>query len=189
MISFREINIDDADLILKWRMSARVTKFMSTDISNNLELQKEWLTGSYNKPDYYHWIIEINNNPVGTIYISDYSEKDSTTSWGFYIGEEDAVGLGAFIPPHFYNFLFKELEINTINAEVFYNNTNAIGLHLLHGYKFQPQNDKVISKNNKDVLLISMRLSKEDWNFKRFAKNLANFPTHHWNARPDSLKN
>lgn len=184
MISFREVNIDDADIILRWRTSNSVTKFMNTDIEYDLEAQKNWLLSSYKKQNYYHWIIENDDKPVGLINLADYSLTDATASWGFYIGEENLNGLGAFIPPYFYNFLFGKLSIERINVEVFYNNTNVIGLHLLHGYKFTPDMDRVIIKNKKDILLVSMTLDKTNWNFKRFSKSVAIFPILNWQAKP-----
>lgn len=184
LISFREVNVDDAGMILSWRMSSRVTKFMNTDVIHDLETQRNWLLSSYKKSHYYHWIIESDGKPIGLINISDYSFSDATTSWGFYIGDENSVGLGAFIPPYFYNFLFGELSVKRINVEIFYNNVNVIGLHLLHGYKFVPDRDRVFSKNNKEILLIAMTLDKEHWNFKRFSKNSAKFPTDQWQSRP-----
>ena len=46
-------------------------------------------------------------------------------------------------------------------------------MHLLHGYKFAPDQDRVISKNKKDILLVGMTLDKAQWNFKRYSKNAA----------------
>lgn len=184
MITFREVNVDDAEMILRWRTSSRVTKFMNSDVEYDLEAQRNWLLASYKKPHYYHWIIENDGKPIGLINLADYSLSDATTSWGFYIGEENSDGLGAFIPPYFYNFLFGELSIETINVEVFYNNKNVIELHLLHGYKFAPERDRVILKNDKKILLVNMTLNKEHWNFKKFSRNLATFPIARWQAKP-----
>ncbi len=187
MLSFREIELEDAEMILKWRMSSRVTKFMNTDVTFDLNAQTKWLSSCYGKEHYYHWIILNDNDPVGLINLADYSVVNNTTSWGYYLGEEGLNAYGAFIPPYFYNFLFNKLNINHINVEFFYNNTNVIGLHLLHGYKFSPSNDRVIVKNGKDILLVSMMLDKDNWNSKRFAKNIANFPVDKWRSKPNFL--
>ena len=86
MINFREVNVDDADMILRWRMSNRVTKFMNTDVVYDLETQNNWLLSSYKKSHYYHWVIENDGKPIGLINLADYSASNATTSWGFYIG-------------------------------------------------------------------------------------------------------
>lgn len=185
MITFREVNISDAEKILKWRTSRKVTTFMNTDIENDLNAQEQWIKESYNKSHYYHWIIQYKNHPIGLINISDYSIKTNSTSWGFYIGDDNFNGLGAFIPPHLYNFLFHNLNVNTINAEVFYNNTSVIGLHLLHNYSFNPERDHVIVKNKKQILLVGMTLHKKDWLSSKLSRNNYHFPTEHWMAKPN----
>ena len=63
-ISFREVKLSDAEIILRWRTCPRVTKFMNTDIENNVENQKSWLKNCYTKNNYYHWIIESDNKPI-----------------------------------------------------------------------------------------------------------------------------
>ena len=187
MLSFREISLQDAEMILLWRMSNRVTKFMTTDVVYNLDAQSKWLSSSLNKEHYYLWVINVDDLPVGLIYLEDYSSVDNTTSWGFYIGAEGLDACGAFIPPYFYNFLFYSLSVNRIDVEVFYNNINVIGLHLLHGYKFTPDKDRVITKNGKDILLVAMTLEKSNWNFKRYGKNIAIFPSSKWKSKPKFL--
>jgi UDP-4-amino-4,6-dideoxy-N-acetyl-beta-L-altrosamine N-acetyltransferase len=146
MISFDEVTLDDTERILKWRTSHRVAKFMDTDVEFSLDNQRQWLKSCYKKKHYYHWIIKIEGKPAGLLNICDYDPVKKTSSWGFYIGEDDAVGYGAFIPPMLYNFLFGQLGVENIEIEVFYNNLSVIGLHQLHGYKFLPNNDRVIVK-------------------------------------------
>ncbi|MDN3683967.1 GNAT family N-acetyltransferase [Vibrio sinaloensis] len=99
------------------------------------------------KNDYYHWIVQVNSVDVGLISLSDYDEASGTTSWGFYIGHDDYLGVGAFVPLYLYNFIFfKSSNVNKITAEVFYDNTNTIKLHTLHGYKFESDKCRVIRK-------------------------------------------
>ena len=126
MISFREIVIDDAKKILDWRTSERITKFLNSDMSYDVDAQKRWLEGSFNKSNYYHWIIQHGGEDVGLLNFVDWNREDKTTSWGFYIGEESALGLGGLVPPYFYNFAFDKLSVDKILAEVFYNNTSVI---------------------------------------------------------------
>ena len=185
MIGFDEVTVDDAERILKWRVSHRVTKYMNTDVEFNIDNQRRWLVNSYSKDSYYHWIIKSENRPVGLIYLSDFDFANKVTSWGFYIGEDDCVGLGAFIPPYFYNFLFLTVGLERIDAQVFYSNLSVLGLHKLHGYKFAPAKDQVIEKNGSEILLVAMSLSSEDWIAnKRFRKQVAEFPIGNWKANP-----
>jgi RimJ/RimL family protein N-acetyltransferase len=190
MISFHEVTVDDAERILKWRMSHRVTKFMNTDVEFNINNQRQWLKSCYGKEFYYHWIIKIDGKPSGLINVCDYDPVNKTSSWGFYIGEDDSIGYGAFIAPMLYNFLFDQLEVENIQVEAFYNNLSVIRLHQLHGYKFSPGKNRIVVKNGLEILLVAMNLSSADWAAnKRFKKQIADFPTKKWEAKPIQLKN
>jgi RimJ/RimL family protein N-acetyltransferase len=184
VFNFREVDVQDTELLFQWRMSQHVTEFMLTDIPNDIELHKKWLLNSFNISSYYHWIVELNSIPIGLVSISNYSAEKGTATVGFYIGEKIAKGLGAMMPPYVYNFLFSEMNINKIIVEVFYNNFPVIELHLLHGYKFIPENNRVVIKNKMSVLLVYMELNREDFNIQRFRKCVANFPMLKWKSRP-----
>jgi len=182
LISFREVRIEDAALILDWRTKKRVSQFMLTDIEYNIAEQENWIKSCFSKPDYYHWIVQIGGRDAGLINIVDWNKAEATSSWGFYIGEDDLLGYGGMVPPYFYNFCFKQLAINTLTAQVFYNNTSTIKLHLLHGYRFAPEGDYVLTKNKKQILMVNLVLDKTAFLSSSFAKYATRFPHNHWLA-------
>ena len=185
MISFREIEIDDAKKILDWRTSERVTKFMNSDIKYEIDSQVKWLGGSFSKPSYYHWIIQYNEEDVGLLNFSDWSREDKTISWAFYIGEETALGIGGMVPPYFYNFAFDVLGVDKVFAEVFYNNTGVIDLHLKQGYIFDVKRDHVIKKNGKTILIVCMSLEKKVFKESRLSKLKHSLPIDKWKVNPN----
>ncbi len=184
MISFREIVIDDAKKILNWRTSERVTMFMDSDMDYNLEAQIRWLEASFSKPSYYHWIIQYGGEDVGLLNFVDWNPEEKTTSWGFYIGEESALGIGGLVLPYFYNFAFDTLGVDTVFAEVFYNNTSIIDLHLKQGYSFDVERDHVIEKNGKLILMVCMTLDKRVFKESKLSRLKQNLPTKNWKANP-----
>jgi UDP-4-amino-4,6-dideoxy-N-acetyl-beta-L-altrosamine N-acetyltransferase len=187
--SIREVTFDDAKMILKWRTSEKVAKFMNSNVAHDIDAQEKWISECFHKKTYYHWIILYKKSPVGLINIQDYSEQKRTASWGFYIGEDNINGLGGFIPPFFYNWAFNKLCVKEIKIEVFYSNTRVIKMHLLHGYKFNPSFDRVIHKDNEDISLVSMSLTTSDWNHNRYRNFLMKFPIKNWSKAPNSIQN
>ena len=111
MLKFREVELDDAELILKWRTKKRVTRFMNRDIDYDLNAQRGWLESCYSKPSYYHWIVTFTDVPIGLIYLSAFDRKEATAAWGLYIGEDDYLSIGGIIPLHFYKLCFKHLKL------------------------------------------------------------------------------
>lgn len=172
-LDFRQVEILHAEWILKWRTSDYVTKFMKTDIDFNLENQKEWIR-SLEKKNYFAWIIYLNDNPIGFINLDDLCFSNRTASWGFYIGDENFLGYGGLILPYFYNFVFNDLGLFKLKAEIFYNNLNVINMHLKFGYEFEPSLDNVIIKNGKPILLVGMTLENTNWNFKKYRNFTSN---------------
>lgn len=184
MINFREIRIEDAKTILDWRTSDRVTKFMNSDMSYDIDAQKSWLKGSFSKPSYYHWIIQYGGKDVGLLNFVDWNKEERTTSWGFYIGDESALGVGGLVPPYFYNFAFDKLGVETVLAEVFYNNTSVIDLHLKQGYVFDPKRDYVIEKNGRSILMVCMSLCKNNFKASKLSRLRQDLPISNWSASP-----
>jgi UDP-4-amino-4,6-dideoxy-N-acetyl-beta-L-altrosamine N-acetyltransferase len=173
-IKFKKLNIEDAKLVLDWRTSKRVTSFMNSDLDYNLSNQIEWTNGIQKSKENFYWIIEINEVKVGLISLTDLNFNQKTAHWGYYIGDENFLGFGSLVPPYLYNFVFNELHLEVLQAEVFYDNTMVIKMHLKFGYDFNPQNDKVIYKNNKPILLIAMNLYKSKWNSSKYKKFISN---------------
>ena len=173
-INFKKLNVEDAKLILDWRTSERVSSFMNSDIEYNLTNQIQWINNIQNSKENYYWIIEINEIKAGLIYLTNLNANLKTVNWGYYIGDENFLGLGSLIPPYLYNFVFNDLNLDVLKAEVFYNNTMVIKMHLKFGYNFIPQLDRIIIKNNKTVLLIAMNLYKSNWNSKKYKNFFSN---------------
>lgn len=174
-IKFKKICVNDAKLILEWRTSERVTNFMNTDLEYNLSDQIDWINNLKKSETSYYWVIQINNTSIGLIYITNLNISQKSASWGYYIGDENFLGLGSLVPPYLYNFLFNELHLNVLQAEVFYDNLTVIKMHLKFGYEFDPSNDRVIKKNNRVILLIAMNLYKSNWNSLKYKKFTSNF--------------
>ena len=179
-LSFREIEPEEAETILHWRTSPRVAKFMKTVVDHGVDEQKRWILNSRKRPDFYHWLIRDQGEDIGYVSLSEYDPINKTASWGFYVGDDERVRLGGWVPPPFYHFCFTHLGIERLDAEMLYFNTSVIDLHRLHGYSFAPQRDRILNKAGKDFLLVAMSLEKEIFMMGRFARFQADFPTDHW---------
>ena len=184
MISFREVQPQDAEMILQWRTNPRVAAQMNTEVKADLEPHRKWLMGCYERPNYYHWLIESQRTAVGLISLSGLNTAVGYTSWGFYIGDDHALGLGAFVPPYFYNFVFETFGLAEVRAEVLTTNGSVVKLHQLHGYVRHPERDQTIIKGGKPETLLAMALAADTWRRGRFTHMRADFPTSLWRAAP-----
>ena len=49
---------------------------------------------------------------IGFFSINKINLKKSETTWSWYIGSDNHLPLGGFIPPFFYNWVFNKFKIN-----------------------------------------------------------------------------
>ena len=87
-ITVRNIREEDLALIMQWRMSTDVTRYMNTNPKLTLERQKKWLASISEREDVQYWLIEQDGVPVGVINLADIDYEKKSTSWGYYIGEK-----------------------------------------------------------------------------------------------------
>ena len=186
MLSFRELNPSDAQKLLDWRTSDRISTSMKTEVEYNIKKQKIWLNSIFNDESYYAWMIQFDRVDVGLLYIHNLDLKNKKTNWGFYLGDESVLGkgIGKTIPPCLYKFLFETFHLNTVFTEVLYDNLAVIKLHLSQGAKFQPRESYVIEKGGKESLIICLSLDRKRFEMMDFRFDCETLPTFKWKANP-----
>jgi RimJ/RimL family protein N-acetyltransferase len=133
---------------------------MYSDIIPDYENQLRW----FNKIDLnYYWVIEIDSTPIGVINLADIDFKNTHTSFGYYIGEQEYRFLGGMILPYFYNYIFDRFPINKIIAEVFAENEDVISIHLSHGYRRVGTLSEHVYKNEKYHDIKLLELKRKTW--------------------------
>jgi UDP-4-amino-4,6-dideoxy-N-acetyl-beta-L-altrosamine N-acetyltransferase len=183
VFTFREIQPEDSKLLLNWRNLPRVADFMKTEVNHGSIEQENWILRCRERADFYHWIIIFQGTPIGYISLSKFNPATKSLSWGFYIGDDEFTRMGGLVPPFFYGFCFHKLAIERIDAEMLHTNTSVIELHRLHGYSFDPEKDRILSKKGGKFLLIGMYLEKTVFIKGRFGRFKADFTTKHWNPK------
>ena len=188
MFTFREIQTEDAKMILDWRTSKRVAKYMKTEVNHGVSEQEEWIVNCRKRADFYHWVIVQQEQDIGYLSLSEYDPASKTASWGFYVGDEEKVRLGGLVPPFFYSFCFEKLGLERIYAEMLYFNTAVIDLHRLHGYEFCPERDRVLHRNGKEHLLIAMGLNRKSFETGKFSRFRTDFPIQFWKPEENKVE-
>lgn len=79
---FRDVNVNDAGFILSLRTDESKSRFLSA-VSADLSAQQAWLEGYANSKNQAYFIIEHQNEPIGTVRLYD-AQQDSFC-WGSWI--------------------------------------------------------------------------------------------------------
>lgn len=82
---FRRPNLEDAALLLEWRTRPEISRFMITDIIPDLERQRQWLTACAARDDYRHFLIVLEDEPVGYLSYSGIDHVHRHCSSGSYL--------------------------------------------------------------------------------------------------------
>lgn len=154
MFSFKRLAVDDLPMVLAWRTNPRVTRYMVSDIENDLDKQVQWFK---NLSDPY-WVGYYGNRPIGVLNL-----QLNDASFGFYIGEDDATPLGGLMLPYFYNYLFANPRQHALYAEVMEGNEGVMKLHKFYGYTPVGAKKKQVEKYGKSHRVFLFRLERDKW--------------------------
>lgn len=130
-ISFRSVQLEDAEFILSLRLDDRLNRYLSP-VDSNLQQQVDWLR-EYKKRELngteYYFIIEDNRGEeLGTLRLYDF--RDNSFSWGSWIIKQGAPSNVAIESALLvYEFAFKILNFTQTHFEVIKENSKVKAFH------------------------------------------------------------
>ena len=174
--TLRSVREDDLSDIITWRTDPDITRYMNTDPVLTLEVQKQWLKSFDNDPSKRQWMIEVDGERCGLIYLLNTDWKNKTTSWGYYIGVRRlrSMQLALALEMSLYDYVFDALGFQEIRNETFSLNESVIKLHRLCGCEIQNEAKGEVEKGGVKYDVTHMTLSRDTWytlrKTKRYAK-------------------
>ena len=184
MIQFREVLEGDAELTLKWRTNPRVSQQMATEFSGDLSTQRIWIDQAYQRSNYYHWIFECADEPIGLVSLSNIDMSDRTAFWGIYVGEDSAQGYGLIATIAFYNCIFAQFELSRLYAEVLDSNEMVSRMHEKMGYVRLSCMDRTENDTHGSKQLRVWGLSREVWSSRVSNRGHSSLPVSRWLSNP-----
>jgi len=138
---------------------------MYTDPDLTLEKQKEWFKRISEDNNCLYWIINVNGNDIGTMYLYDIDRKNKRCGWGYYIGNLDFRGKGIAkrLELNLYRFVFEVLDFNKLWCEVFGFNDKVVRLHKIYGSEVEGVLKEHIYKNDQFHDIVKMAVLKSKW--------------------------
>ena len=166
MIHFRKLVEADLEMVLRWRTTSEITRYMTTDVEFDLGAQRIWYqTVVQIHIPTRHWIICHDNKPIGVFSLATYDNQNDLTSVGYYLGDLNAWSLGAIIPPYFYNYMFfqRAPNLKAIIGEAFCLNSKVIQMHLMHGWTVTKTLRNHVVKHGQEYDVKLLELTRENW--------------------------
>jgi len=125
----RRFTLDDAQMMFKnWAQDDRVTKYLLWDPHESVEVTSaklnEWVE-QYSKENCYHWVIEFEGEPVGSIGVVEIEDKHSRGAIGYCIGYDYwNKGIVTEALQGVLDYMFDEVNMNKLYA---YHDVENIG--------------------------------------------------------------
>lgn len=145
-ISFRLIDIDDAEFILSLRTNDDLNKHLSLT-SSSIEQQKEWIKKYKDREEAgneYYFIIHRNDNneAVGTVRLYDFIREKKSFCWGSWILNENKTRYAAMESAFLvYQIAFEDLGFERAHFDVRRENVKVIAFHHKMGARMVSEND------------------------------------------------
>ncbi|WP_323932087.1 GNAT family N-acetyltransferase [Aeromonas hydrophila] len=145
-ISFRLIDVGDAEFILSLRTDGRLNRHLS-QTSSSLEQQRDWIKNykeRENQGDEYYFIIyrNDNNEAVGTVRLYDFIHDKKSFCWGSWILNENKTKYAAMESAFLvYQIAFEKLGFERAHFDVRRENVKVIAFHQKMGAEVVSEND------------------------------------------------
>ena len=165
MLTLVEIEESDLETLMHWRMLPEVTRYMYTEPQLTMEMQNKWFDAINNVQTCKHWIIELDNTKIGTVYLTDIDFQNSRCSWGYYIADTSirGRGFGKLLEYNIYDFVFNELGLNKLVSEVLEFNERVVKIKEKCGSKIEGVLRQHIRKGNDYHDVVLMGILRDEW--------------------------
>ncbi len=191
--TLRMITEDDLEIIMHWRMSESVTRFMNTNPKLTIEKQRMWFASLENNERMRNWVIEVDGVPAGLINLIDTDWENGKTSWGYYIGEEKlrSLRLAISLEMSLYDYCFDVLGFKEVHNEVFKLNEGVWKLHIACGSRVVKEIPVEVEKEGMSYDIVHMSIERDEWlklrknksyekiNFDIFQDKIGGMKAHH----------
>ena len=163
----RPLDDKHLDLVLKWRNSDRVRKYMFNDNIIAYKEHIQWYNRIKSGDTEQNLIFFLNTHPMGLVSIKEIDHQHRHCVWGFYIGEDDAPkGSGLALGYLGLKYCVNELKLNKVSGEVLAGNVASKKLHEKLGFVQEGFLRKHILKGDVFHDIVRYGLLLEDWTLK-----------------------
>jgi UDP-4-amino-4,6-dideoxy-N-acetyl-beta-L-altrosamine N-acetyltransferase len=144
-ITLKRVELEDIELIRKWRNHPDIRKSMEFKKRITADMQRQWFD-SINNPYNYYFLIYYQNQPMGVLNCKNINLKDTYGEGGIFIWDSSG---GQYLPVFaslcLLNVVFSELQMfNKSFVKIHRDNKKAILFNKSLGYILVPGQEKSV---------------------------------------------
>ena len=159
VITFYKLPIEEQLLILKWRNSEKIRKWMYDDSIIQEENHLNFVKALRDKTNQFYWLVKQKGEYLGVINLVRVDWKYKNAFLGIYVNPEmNKKGIGTILMEILKHITFNMLEFHTLKLEVVEDNIRAIKLYEKVGFSYEGRLKEFIYKNNewKDMIIMGI---------------------------------
>ncbi|MDQ0221216.1 UDP-4-amino-4,6-dideoxy-N-acetyl-beta-L-altrosamine N-acetyltransferase [Peribacillus cavernae] len=160
----KDIKEEDLKQILEWRNKESIRKVMYNSNIILMDQHIQWYERLQKSETAISKIFYYDHVPYGVLNINQIDVINNKCEWGFFIGANNAPrGMGTILGFTSLNYIFEELSIRKLSAEVLGMNEKSVAFHQKLGFFQEGVLRKHIVKDGSyhDVLIYG--IFKEEW--------------------------
>lgn len=167
-IKLVDLTENELPMLLSWRNKELIRNVMMNSELITWDQHVKWFNNYQSNQSLQTKIFYFNNKPYGVVNIQGIDVENKKCEWGFYIGDEySPLGMGSLLGYTSLNYIFQDLGIRKLTAEVLSFNTKSIKFHEKLGFINEGRLRKHIIKNNQFIDILIYGMFKEEWFSKR----------------------
>ena len=183
-VTYREILVEDAAMLLQWRNSPRVAAGFSGMLPQDVERQKRWIESSRQSKDAYHWITTINGHDFGYVRFHHWNKEQLNCRLGFYVGDAALSLCYVTVLDDLLAFLFYCLKLHHVISYVLTDNRHSNRFNIAYGFTRRPEMDATATQATGKPTF-AYTLTKDSWlHARHLVECKAKFPVTLWEAKP-----
>lgn len=164
-LEFRELEKTDLELLRRWRMLPKITKYLFSDPVITAEGQRQWYKEMKERGSSLFWIFNFEDVDIGYAALSNIDEETRRGDLNIYIGEADyrGRGLSKKMLQKLEEHAFEILHFHKLCARVFSENYPALMAYLKNGWKIEGVLRDHVFKHDRFYDVYMVALLKEEW--------------------------
>lgn len=178
-VAFTPLAEPDLELVREWRTRPDIARWMNTPGPPSAAAQRAWFSARKDDDTSEHWMVRVDEVPVGVINLAEIDRAHRRASVGYYLGRPELVPIGALVMAYLLNHAFarEDLELRKLTGEVLGENDRVLKMHEMLGYRRVGVLRDHIHKDDGWHDVVLWELLREDWvaQERRFGRYVAPF--------------
>jgi UDP-4-amino-4,6-dideoxy-N-acetyl-beta-L-altrosamine N-acetyltransferase len=168
-VPFYRLDPEEISLILKWRNDQRIRKWMINKKIISKKDHLKFIKTLRTSNDQFYWLVQIENQYLGIVNITEVDFKNKHCYWGFYLNPQYLLsGKGLILEYYLLEIVFRVMKFHCLRAKVVQENINNISLQNYFGFKRDGiLRDVICVKNKTYQSLLLMSIINTEWTNKR----------------------